>query len=83
VRTVREALDDEHLHARDMVVPLAHPRLGPLPGVRGAGMPIKFERHPAAFDVPAPALGAHNAEIYGRLGLGAGELERMRAEGTI
>ena len=32
----------------------------------------------------APALGAHNTEIYGRLlGLGAPDLEALRAEGII
>jgi crotonobetainyl-CoA:carnitine CoA-transferase CaiB-like acyl-CoA transferase len=84
VRDLREVLDDEHLQARDMIVPLEHPTCGPMPGVKGAGMPIKFANHPAAFDLPAPALGAHNAEIYGRLlGLGAPDLDALRAEGVI
>ena len=42
VRDLRDVLDDEHLHARDMVVPLEHPVHGPIPGARGVGMPIKF-----------------------------------------
>jgi len=47
-------------------------------------MPIKFANHPATFDRPAPALGADNAEIYGRLlGLGALDLEALHAEGVI
>ena len=84
VRDLREVLEDEHLHAREMVVPLEHPTHGPIPGAKGAGMPIKFANHPAAFDQPAPELGAHNAEIYGRLlGLGAPDLEALRAEGVI
>src|SRR5262249_29786741 len=67
VRDLREAVDDEHLHARDMIVPLEHPVYGEIPGAVGAGMPIKFVNHQAGFDRPAPALGAHNAEVYGRL----------------
>jgi formyl-CoA transferase len=84
VRDLRQAFDDEQLHAREMVVPLEHPTHGPIPGARGVGMPIKFLNHQAAFDQPAPALGAHNAEIYGRLlGLGATDLDALRAEGVI
>jgi formyl-CoA transferase len=84
VRDIAEALGDEHLRARDMIVPLEHPTAGPIPGVSGAGMPIKFHHHAAAFDAPAPALGAHTAEVYGRLlGLDAGEIERLRADGIV
>src|SRR5262249_44034526 len=84
VRELRETLDDEHLHARGMVVPLDHPVYGPVAGARGMGMPIKFLRHPAAFDEPAPALGAHNQEIYGRfLGLGDADLRSLREQGVI
>jgi len=84
VRNLREAFNDEHLHAREMVVPLEHPVHGPVMGARGLGMPIKFLHHPAVFDQPAPALGAHTAEVYGRLlGLGAADLDALRAEGVI
>jgi CoA:oxalate CoA-transferase len=84
VRDVREAFDDEHLRAREMVVPLEHPTHGPVPGARGAGMPIKFLHHTAALDQPAPALGAHTAEIYGRLlDLGPADLDALRAQGVI
>jgi crotonobetainyl-CoA:carnitine CoA-transferase CaiB-like acyl-CoA transferase len=84
VRDLRECLDDEHLQAREMVVPLEHPMHGPVSGARGFGMPIKFLNHRAAFDQPAPALGAHNAEVYGRLlGLSATDLQALRAEGVI
>ncbi len=79
-----EVFDDAHMRERQMVVPLEHPTRGAVPGARGAGMPIKFARHAAAFDGTAPALGAHNADIYGRLlGLGAAELEKLSADGVI
>jgi CoA:oxalate CoA-transferase len=84
VRDLHEAFDDEQLRARDMVVPLEHPAHGPVPGALGVGMPIKFVNHAAGFDRPAPALGAHNDEVYGRLlGLGAADLDALRGEGVI
>jgi crotonobetainyl-CoA:carnitine CoA-transferase CaiB-like acyl-CoA transferase len=84
VRDLREVFDDPHMRAREMVVGLEHPTVGPVPGALGAGMPIKFLHHEAAFDAPAPALGAHNADVYGRLlGLGAEELEKLVADGVI
>jgi crotonobetainyl-CoA:carnitine CoA-transferase CaiB-like acyl-CoA transferase len=84
VRTLPEVFADEGMRAREMVVGLEHPTHGPIPGALGAGMPIKFQRHAAGFDAPAPLLGAHNAEVYGRLlGLGAAELAKLGAEGVI
>lgn len=79
-----ELLQDEHLAAREMVVDLAHPTHGPMPGVKGIGMPIKFVHHPLNFDQPAPALGGHNEEIYGRLlGLDSAKLQALREQGVI
>jgi len=47
-------------------------------------MPIKFTRHQVGFDTPAPTLGAHNDEVYGRLlGLTEAEIDALRADGTI
>jgi crotonobetainyl-CoA:carnitine CoA-transferase CaiB-like acyl-CoA transferase len=81
---VDELVDDEHLHAREMVVDLEHPDHGRIPGARALGMPIKFRHHPARFDAPAPALGAHNGEVYGRLlGLDAAALDALRARGIV
>jgi crotonobetainyl-CoA:carnitine CoA-transferase CaiB-like acyl-CoA transferase len=79
-----ELLEDEHLRARRMVVDLVHPTHGSLPRVKGIGMPIKFLQHPVAFDQPAPALGAHNEEIYGRLlGFNSARLQELKEQGVI
>ncbi len=83
VRELSQALADEHLRERGAVVPLEHPLHGAIPGGRGAGMPIKFAHHAAGFDGPAPVAGAHNAEIYGRLGLGAADLAALRDAGVM
>jgi len=81
---VEELVEDEHLRAREMVVGLDHPTRGPIPGARALGMPLKFRHHPARFEAPPPALGAHNAEVYGRLlGLDAAALADLHARGIV
>ncbi|MYD70615.1 MAG: CoA transferase [Acidobacteria bacterium] len=62
VRSISEALEDEHLRAREMVVDIPHDGLGQ---VRTLGNPINLSRTPAVIDRPPPALGEHNAEILG------------------
>ena len=59
VRTVAEALADPQLAAREMVVELAHPDLGP---IRALGNPIKLSRTPAVLQLAPPRLGEHTAE---------------------
>jgi crotonobetainyl-CoA:carnitine CoA-transferase CaiB-like acyl-CoA transferase len=84
ILSLPELLQDEHLTAREMLVDLAHPHHGPVPGVKGFGMPIKFVHHPLTSDRPAPALGAHNEEIYGRLlGIDAAGLSELQGRGVI
>jgi crotonobetainyl-CoA:carnitine CoA-transferase CaiB-like acyl-CoA transferase len=81
---VEELVEDEHLRLREMVVDLAHPTRGPVPGARALGMPIKFRHHPARFVAPAPALGADTEEVLGRLlGLDRGALDALRARGVV
>ena len=79
-----DVFDDPHMREREMIATLTHPTEGPVPGAIGAGMPIKFLHHPARFDAAAPTLGAHNADVFGRLlGLTAADLEKLRADGVI
>ena len=84
VLSPQELLEDEHLAAREMVVPLSHPTHGRMPGVKGFGMPIKFVQNPIQFDQPAPELGAHNEDVYGEgLGLDADKLRALKEQGII
>ena len=83
MRDLAETLEDEHLQARQMVLPLAHPTHGAIPGGRGLGLPIKLRNHPVGIETPAPTAGGHNAEIFGRLGLGGADLDALRRDGVI
>jgi crotonobetainyl-CoA:carnitine CoA-transferase CaiB-like acyl-CoA transferase len=79
-----DLLRDEHIRARGMVVDMQLPRGGSIPGVKGIGMPIKFTRNPVTFDRPAPAVGEHNEELYGRLlGMDQSQVRALKEQGII
>jgi crotonobetainyl-CoA:carnitine CoA-transferase CaiB-like acyl-CoA transferase len=79
-----DLLHDEHIKAREMVVDMHLPRGGSIPGVKGIGMPIKFTRNPVTFDQPAPGVGEHNEELYGRLlGMDRSQVHALKEQGII
>lgn len=74
VSTTLDLVDDPQLIARGYLKPMDHPQLGSvlfpqgaIAGMRGQAMN------------PAPRLGEHNAEIFGKLGLSHAEREAIRA----
>jgi crotonobetainyl-CoA:carnitine CoA-transferase CaiB-like acyl-CoA transferase len=60
VRSIEEALANEQLRARDMIVDLRRDDLGT---VRNIGNPIKLSRTPCAINRPPPRLGEHTDEV--------------------
>ena len=47
------------------------------------GLTALFEKTPGGVEAPPPALGEHNALVYGHLGLGEGELAELKSKGII
>ena len=66
VRTVSEVLADPQVHAREMVVEVAHPTIGDL---KLLGIPFKFSATPATIRRPPPLLGQHTADVWVEFGL--------------
>ncbi len=81
VYTVEDAVNSEHLKAREFLVELDHPQAGRL---SYPSAPYKFSETPANLEHPAPLLGEHNEEIYcDRLGYSRQKLVEMREMGII
>jgi len=78
---VSEFMDDPHVRERGSIATIEDPDWGP---VRMQGVHPRFSETPGQIRSTGPsARGAHNAEVFGELGLDAAELERLRADGTI
>jgi crotonobetainyl-CoA:carnitine CoA-transferase CaiB-like acyl-CoA transferase len=81
VNRVDEALADEQVLARNMVVELSHPNGAK---TRGPGNPIKLSRSSEESFSPAPLLGQHTDEVLtGILGYSADQLEALRSAGVV
>ncbi len=76
-----ELLAEPHLNARGIFETVTHPEAGTHPYV---GMYARFSRTPGSIRRPAPCLGEHNEYVLGGLlGMSAGEIARLEAEGII
>ncbi len=74
-----EALDSELVRAREMVVEMEQPQIGP---VRLLGVPVKLSRTPGDPTRPAPAFGEHTAEVLGEAGYSEEEVAAMLESGA-
>jgi crotonobetainyl-CoA:carnitine CoA-transferase CaiB-like acyl-CoA transferase len=79
VYDVEEALHDEQVRAREMVVELAHPVFG---AMRQVGCPIRIDGVTPRYR-PASALGADTSALLGEIGVSGAEVDRLRALGVI
>jgi len=80
VNTIAQALADEQIAARDMIVEVKHPRFGILKQV---GTPVKSEGVSPNL-TPAPALGQHTDEILrSLLHYEPGRIAALRASGAL
>ncbi len=79
VQSPAELIHDPHFIERDAIVEYQHPVAGK---VMGLGPPFRFD-DAWMFRRPAPGLGEHTGEVFGRIGLGAAELSAYRAAGVI
>lgn len=80
VLTYSEALAQPQVAAREMVVDLEHPVIGPM---RALGMPAKLSATPAGIRRPAPVLGEHSRELLREIGRSDTEIDDILAAGVV
>jgi CoA:oxalate CoA-transferase len=80
VYNLQQAVHDEQVLSRNMIVEVPHPLGG---STRMPGNPIKLsDTHEDTFS-PPPTLGQHNEEVFATLGLTREDLESLQAAGVI
>jgi crotonobetainyl-CoA:carnitine CoA-transferase CaiB-like acyl-CoA transferase len=78
INLVSEALASPQTIARDMVVQMDHPEVGP---ILMTGLPLRFSDTPAEMRLPPPVLGADTASVLSELGLTSDEIDSLRRQG--
>ena len=77
---IADIFEDPHFKARQAIVSVPDTELGV---VRMQSVVPVFSRTPGSIRQAGPALGEHNAEIYGALGVSEQERGRLKDEGVI
>jgi crotonobetainyl-CoA:carnitine CoA-transferase CaiB-like acyl-CoA transferase len=81
VPNIADAIEDSHVKSRGIILELDHPTAGK---VRVPGFPVKMEKTPATYRIPAPQLGEHTEEILNKiLGYSKEDIETLRKLGAI
>lgn len=81
ILNIEDVMKDPHMQARENIVTIDHPRIGPIKVP--ASVP-KMSATPAKPVTAAPALGEHNEEIFrGLLGMSETEFRALGAAGVI
>ncbi len=80
VNRIDQAVAEDQVAARDMIVEIEVPELG---RIKVAGLPIKLSETPGRIDRHPPHLGEHTAEVMRALGYDAGVVAELGRRGAV
>ncbi len=80
IYSVAEVMSDPHFVHRKTIVSVPDPVLGE---VKMQDVPARLSRTPGSIRWAGPALGAHNNEVFGELGLSEQDIQALAEEGIV
>lgn len=80
VYNIAQFLEDLHVQERGVVVDLPDDQMGTVPM---HNITPRLDATPGVFRLPAPDVGQHNEEIYGRIGYSPDEIRALQSRGII
>ena len=78
--SLREALDDPHNRAREMVVEVEHPTLGTIPHL---GIGTKLSDTPGTVRTTAPQPGQHTDDVLSSIGFDQAAVAALKERGIV
>ena len=80
INNIDQALDDEHLHKRGMIIELEHPALGM---VKSIATPVHMSDTPLNYRYHPPQLSEHTDEILNELGYSGEDISKLHQDNII
>ena len=80
VRSVADFVEDDHLAALGMLVPLPHPDI---PDLRVVGTPLNLDGVRPGSRRPPPLLGEHTEQVLADLGYSAEDIDDLTRQGVV
>jgi crotonobetainyl-CoA:carnitine CoA-transferase CaiB-like acyl-CoA transferase len=80
VNMMSDLFESAHLKAREFFTQIGHQVAGTL---TYPGAPFKVPEVGWAIHQPAPLLGQHNNEVYGKIGISLSEIDELKKQGVI
>lgn len=80
ILTLQEILDDPHVHQREMISVIKHPKIGE---IRTTGVAVKFSETPGSIRQHPPTLGEQTDKILSEIGYSYDEISALREESVV
>ena len=80
IYSIADIMEDPQYKALDSIITVDDPELGP---VKMQNVLFRLSESPGEVRWSGPRQGEHNEEVYGRLGIGNDELEKLSEKGVV
>ena len=83
INTIADAFDDAQVKARGLHLVQERSAGDGIAAIAGVASPMRLSSNPPVLRHAPPALGQHTNEVLAELGLQAGQIDKLRADGVV